>query len=237
MLRAGGRWADSANANLDVAVRSQREDGALAAAYSIATGDPVSWEGTAAMAWIPALVEAGHLDEARRAGEFYKRFDIFYGAPEDVDLAPTSEDGYAAVMAYVALEDWDAARRAADWMLTFRYTYDVAFSPQTILGEYGFHTRGADQASPPNQHLHAFGLVCLPELRALGEPYATSALQHLECFRQCIARSDGDFGAQRGMAAERYLQTDCFGAKGSLLPESHAWSIGLVLHACEELLA
>ncbi len=34
-----------------------------------------------------------------------------------------------AVMAFVALEDWEAARRAADWMLTFRYTYDVAFSP------------------------------------------------------------------------------------------------------------
>jgi hypothetical protein len=39
------------------------------------------------------------------------------------------------------------------------------------------------------------------------------------------------------MAAERYLQTDCFGAKGTLQPLSHAWSIGVLLHACEEVLA
>ena len=67
-----------------------------------------------------------------------------------------------AVMAFVALEDWETARRAADWMLTFRYTYDVAFPETTLLGRYGFRTRGADQASPANQHLHAFGLICLP---------------------------------------------------------------------------
>src|SRR5205823_2707019 len=80
------------------------------------------------------------------------------------------------------------ARRAADWMLTFRYTYDVDFPEDTPLGRYGFKTRGADVASPPNQHLHAFGLICLPELMRLGEPYRTSALQNLDCFRQFIAR-------------------------------------------------
>jgi hypothetical protein len=241
MLRAGGRWEAAARSNLDVARRTQREDGALPAGHHVETGEAVSWESTAGIAWIPALVEAGHLDEARRAGEFYKRFDIFYGAPEDVDLAPTSEDGYAAVMAYVALEDWDAARRAADWMLTFRYTYDVAFSPQTILGEYGFHTRGADQASPPNQHLHAFGLICLPEMvrlaRATGDDYYLERTrENLECFRQFIAREDGDFDAYKGMATERYYQTDCFEAKGMLLTHSHAWSIGVLLYACEAAL-
>jgi hypothetical protein len=154
-----------------------------------------------------------------------------------VDLAPTSEDGYAAVAAYAALGDWQTARRAADWTLTFRYSYDVDFDPETTLGSHGFKSLGADQASPANQHLHAFGLVCLPELLRLGEQYATSALQQLECFRQFIARYDGDFGAQRGMAAERYLQTDCFGPKGTLQPLSHAWSIGALLLACEEVLS
>ena len=139
-------------------------------------------------------------------------------------------------MAFVALEDWETARRAADWTLTFRYTYDVHFDPDTVLGRYGFKTRGADNASPPNQHLHAFGLICLPELMRLGEPYRASALENLDCFRQFIAREDGDFGARRGMAAERYLQTDCFGEKGTLQPLSHAWSIGVLLHACEEVL-
>lgn len=32
----------------------------------------------------------------------------------------------------------------ADWMLTFRYTYDVEFRPDTMLGRYGFRTRGED---------------------------------------------------------------------------------------------
>jgi hypothetical protein len=235
MLRAGRE--EAARSNLGAVLRAQRADGALPAALHLDTGAAVAWEGTAGMSWIPALVEAGHVDAARGAGAYYAGFDTWFGAPEDVDLAPTSEDGYAAVMAFAALEDWENARRAADWTLTFRYSYDVDFPAGTTLGDYAFKTRGADQASPANQHLHAFGLICLPEMLRLGEPYATSARQHLECFRQFIARRDGDFGAQRGMAAERYLQTDCFGPKGTLQPLSHAWSIGVLLYACEEVLA
>jgi hypothetical protein len=241
MLRAGGRWEAAAHANLDVARRTQRDDGAFPAAHHVDTGEAVAWEGTAGIAWVPALVEAGQVDEARRAAEYYRAFDVFYGAPEDVDLAPTSEDGYAAVMAFVAVEDWDAARRAADWMLTFRYTYDVAFDDDTVLGRHAFHTRGADQASPANQHLHAFGLICLPEMvrlaRETGDAwYLERTRENLDCFRQFIARHDGDFGARRGMATERYYQTDVFDRKGGLLPLSHAWSIGVLLYACEAAL-
>jgi hypothetical protein len=247
MLRAakltggGEAWVAAARSNLDVARRAQRGDGALPAAHSLSTGGSISWEGTAGMSWIPALVEAGHRDEARAAGAYFSRFDSWFGAPEDVDLAPTHEDGVAAVMAAVALEDWEWARRAADWMLTFRYTYDVSFDRETTLGRLGFRTRGADTASPANQHLHAFALMCLPELLRLADAtgddyYRRSALENLACFRQCVARHDGDFGARKGMAAERYLQTDCFGPKGTLDPLSHAWSIGVLLLACEELL-
>lgn len=241
MLRAGGRWAASGRSNVAVAVRTQRDDGALPAAHHVQTGDAVAWEGTAGMAWIPALVAAGELEAARRAGLYYARFEAWYGAPEDVDLAPTSEDGYAALMAFVALEDWDNAKRAADWLLTFRYTYDVAFSDATLLGKYAFRTRGADLASPANQHLHAFGLICLKELvdlgRATGDDYyVQSARENLACFRQFIAREDGDFGAYRGMASERFYQTDCFQAKGMLLTLSHAWSVGVLLLGCEDAL-
>src|SRR3954451_2800435 len=235
MLRAGRE--DAARSNIAVALRAQRDDGALPAALHLQTGEPVSWDGTAGMSWIPAVVAAGELDAARRAGEYYKQFDAWAGAPEDTDLAPTSQDGYAAVMAFAALEDWGSAGRAADWTLTFRHSYDVDFPKGTTLGDHDFKSRGADQASPANQHLHCFGLICLPEFIALGEPYRTSALQHLECFRQFIARHDGDFGAQRGMAAERYLQTDSFGPKGDLQPLSHSWCLGVLLYACEEVIA
>ncbi|MCW2975655.1 MAG: hypothetical protein JWM06_936 [Actinomycetia bacterium] len=240
-LTGRAEWAAAVDSNLDVACQTQREDGAFPDAHRVETGEAVSWDGTAGMAWIPALVEAGRIEEARRAGEYYTRFDAWHGAPEDVDLAPTSEDGYAAVMAFVTLEDWETARRAADWMLTFRYTYDVAFSPQTFLGAYGFRTRGADQASPVNQHLHNFGLVCLPEMvrlaRATGDVhYLETTRENLACFRQFIAREDGDFNAYRGMVAERYFQTDYIEAKGMLGMLSHAWCIGVLLDACEHAL-
>ena len=241
LQRAGARWANAVRSNLDVVLRTQRDDGALPAAHHVETGDAVSWEGTAGMAWIPALAEAGHVAEARAAGEYFKRFDTWYGAPEDVDLAPTSEDGTAAVMAFVALEDWETARRAADWMLTFRYSYDVEFDPDTELGRYGFKTRGADQASPANQHLHSFGLICLPEMvrlaRATGEEwYEETARENLACFRQFVARHDGDFGARKGMTTERYYQTDVFDEKGGLLPLAHAWTTGVLLYGCEAAL-
>ena len=41
----------------------------------------------------------------------------------------------------------------------------------------------------------------------------------------------------RGMTSERYYQTDVFAPKGDLLPLSHAWTGGLLLHACEAVLA
>jgi hypothetical protein len=241
MLRAGERWHAAARSNLAVVLRAQRDDGALPAALHVETGEAVSWEGTAGMSWIPPLVEAGHVDEARRAAGYFRRFEHWYGAPEDVDLAPTSEDGYAALMAFAAVDDVETARRAADWLLTFRYSYDVTFPEHTLLARYGFRTRGGDQASPANQHLHAFGLVCVPELvwlaRATGDRfYEDSARESLACFRQFIAREDGDFGALKGMAAERYYQTDCFAPKGMLGTLSHAWSVGVLLYACEAAL-
>jgi hypothetical protein len=126
-------------------------------------------------------------------------------------------------------------------MLTFRYTYDVEFAPETLLGRYGFRSRGADQASPANQHLHAFGLIALREMtrlaRATGDDhYLERTRENLDCFRQFVAREDGDFNAHRGMVSERYYQTDCFQAKGMLGTLSHAWSAGVLLLACEDAL-
>ncbi|WP_348789440.1 hypothetical protein [Leifsonia sp. NPDC080035] len=251
------RWERAVRSNLDAVVARQRADGNLGSVHHAETGEVLSWSGASGLTWTAALVEAADRDErylpaALAAGRYYEAFvdrEFLHGAPEDVDLAPTSEDGYAAVMAYVALHratgdaHWlDVARRAADWMLTFRYSYDVRFPPHTLLGAYGFRTRGADTASPSNQHLHAYGLVCTAELRelsaALGDPhYAERADETLACFRQFIAREDGDFNAYRGMVSERYYQTACFQPKGMLLTLSHAWSVGVTLLACEQTLA
>jgi hypothetical protein len=126
-------------------------------------------------------------------------------------------------------------------MLTFRFAYDVAFEPTTLLGRYEYASRGMDLASPANQHLHAYGLICTPELVRLGvalnDPwYGVRAAEHLAASRQFIARNDGDFNARRGMAPERLYQTDCFGPKGSIGALSHAWVLGLLLYASETAL-
>ena len=145
-----------------------------------------SWDGSAGSGVGPGARRGGprwlamRRLSTRRVGPVtstpdHVKSEFLFGAPEDVDLGPTSEDGYVAVMAYMALAEvetrpvarsrWlELARRAADWMLTFRYSYNVAFAPTTLLGRYDYRSRGADQASPANQHLHGYGLICLPEM-------------------------------------------------------------------------
>ena len=247
-------WEAAVRSNLDAVCRRQREDGNLGTYHDAQTGAVTEWDGAGALILIAALLEgAARLGDDRyggaaaRAGTYYRRFvddELICGAPEDVHLAPTSEDGYNAVIAFTALHratsdpDWlDVARRAADWTLTWRYSYDVAFDPHTILAQYGFGTTGTDQASPANQHLHHFGLICGPELVELSrltgdDHYRLRASEALAAWRQFVARHDGDFNAMRGMVTERFYQTDCFRAKGSLLPLSHAWTGGVLLFAC-----
>ncbi|MBT2483831.1 MULTISPECIES: hypothetical protein [unclassified Microbacterium] len=250
-------WRRAVISNLDAVVARQREDGNLGSIHHAETGEVLVWDGSAGLAWVGALAEAADWDErylaaAVRAGEWYARLvleEALHGAPEDVDRAGTSEDGYVAVMAYMALHratgdaHWlDLARRAADFALSFRYTYDVEFPASSMLGMFDFGTRGADQASPSNQHLHAYGLVMTREMLqladALGDPhYRERALESLACFRQFVARFDGDFNAYRGMVTERYYQTECFQPKGMLLTLSHAWSAGVLLLGCEDAIA
>jgi hypothetical protein len=247
-------WDAAIRSNLDAIAGRQRTDGNLGTYHDAQSGAVTEWDGAGALPWIPALLDGAtrydeprYRDVALRAGRYYRRFvddELLYGAPEDLHLAPSSEDGYNALIAFMALhratEDaaWlDVARRAADWALTFRYAYDVDFPPDTMLGTYGFRTRGTDQASPANQHLHHFGLLCLPELvelsRASGDDhYRLRADESLVAWRQFVARRDGDFNARRGMISERFYQTDCFRPKGSLLPLSHAWTGGVLLFAC-----
>ncbi len=250
-------WRDAVRSNAAFVLGHQRPDGAIPSAWNGTSGDVISWDGTAGLAWVPALSEASRLlgdptllDAARRAGAHYAdavEHGRLAGAPEDVDRSPTSEDGYVALMAYVALARADdasrgarltLARRAADWMLGFRYVYDVDVPPDSPLGRIGFRSTGFDMASPANQHLHAYGLICTGELvalsRLLGDRrYATAAAEQLAAARQVIVREDGMLGGRRGMMPERLYQTRYDGEKGDIGPLSHAWCLGLLLHAAE----
>jgi Highly conserved protein containing a thioredoxin domain len=252
-------WKRAALSNLRFAMEHQREDGNFGSYYDCEQGTVEEWDGAGGMLWIAALLEGadvlGEPEFARaaaRAGGYYERFvrdEYIYGAPEDVHLTPTSEDAYNAVVAYVLLYEHDRDNRwlelaasAADWMMTFRWTYNIEFPRHSLLRQYDFRSRGADQASSSNQHLHNYGLFCVPEMLRLwkytGDAYYLERTRdHLACFLQFIAREDGDFNAYKGMVTERFYNTNCFQPKGMMLTLSHSWCVGLVLYAAQEALA
>ena len=193
-------------------------------------------------------------DAVQRAGRGY-RPDIeagwIVGAPEDVDLAPTSEDGYNAVMAYAALarrfghDEWLATwRLAADWTLTWRKSYNVRFPARNILAQGDFRAVGGDFASAHNNHLHVYGCNCLADFHALAkavdEPhYARRANDRFAFTAQLLAVEDGQWNAQRGMASEQFYTTDWsiwdrwdptkhHVQKGTLMGFSHVWCINMI---------
>ncbi|MBB6735805.1 hypothetical protein [Cohnella zeiphila] len=249
-------WEKAVRSNLTFAVSHQREDGNFGSYYHCETGEVEEWDGAGGVLWIAALLEGAALlgepsfsAAAVQAGSYYERFvkdEYIYGAPEDVHLTPTSEDAYNAVVAYVHLYEFDKrpewlalASSAADWMMTFRWTYNLRFPRHSLLAQYDFRSRGADQASTSNQHLHNYGLFCVPEMLRLwkytGDRYYLDRTRdHIACFLQFIAREDGDFNAYKGMVTERFYNTNCFQPKGMMLTLSHAWCIGLVLYAAQE---
>jgi hypothetical protein len=251
-------WEKAAISNLNFAVSHQEANGNFGSYYHYQSGDVEEWDGAGGILWIASLIEGNQFFEkeeyliaAKKAGSYYEHFvmdEFIYGAPEDVHLTPTSEDAYNAVVAYVRLYESDKkekwlklAKYAADWQMTFRWTYNLSFPEKTFLHQYDFRSRGADQASPSNQHLHNYGLFCIPEMLRLwkytNDPYYFERTRdHIACFLQFIARQDGDFNAYKGMVTERYYNTNCFQPKGMMLTLSHSWCVGLVLYAAQEAL-
>ncbi|MBM7564044.1 hypothetical protein [Paenibacillus sacheonensis] len=249
-------WEAAVSSNLNFAASRQREDGNFGSYYNCRSGEVEEWDGAGGMLWISALLAGAAYFEEKRyseaavlAGGYYETFikdEYIYGAPEDVHLTPTSEDAYNAVASYVHLYEFDRspgwlalASSAADWMMTFRWTYNLQFPEHTLLARYDFRSRGADQASTSNQHLHNYGLFCVPEMLRLwtytkDDYYLDRTRDHIACFLQFIAREDGDFNAYKGMVTERFYNTNCFQPKGMMLTLSHSWCIGLILYAAQE---
>ncbi len=249
-------WEKAIQSNLDFIVKHMREDGNTGSYYDACTGQVKEWEGAAGLLWAAALAEGyrtfgkeAYRYAAGRAGEYFSRFvedELIYGAPEDCHLLPNSEDGYNGVIAYIALyeldrkEKWlELARKAADWTLTFRWIFNIVWPEYSILRQYDYRSFGSDHASPSNNHLHNYGLICFREFEKLarytGDTYYSQRnKEHLLCFLQFIAREDGDFNAYKGMMTERYYNADYIQKKGMMLTLSHAWCIGLTLYACQE---
>lgn len=253
-------WTRAVRSNLEFCLRSMDEHGNPGSYYDAYTGEVLDRQGTAGLLWAAALAEAAgvldspdYMEAALRVGTAYSgalRRGELLGAPEDIGLCPSSEDAYNALIATMALANathsttWlDLARVAADWLLTYRWSYDVRFTPGSPLARRDFRTRGADLASPSNNHLHMYGLICQQELFELStllrDPwYGAQASAHLACFVGEIALRNGQFGGaeQRGMVAEQWYTVGWSGEgrAGEVSPVSHAWCLGLLLLACEE---
>lgn len=260
-------WRGTLRRSLEAALATQLDDGRFGQILDSVSGAVVKEEGDGGLVWIPALFHAASLFpddpdfQARlraamiRAGGGYQAHveaDWIAGAPEDVSLAPSSEDGYNAVMAYAALHRvdgetrWlDTLRRAADWTLTWRKAYNIRFHPRNILGAGEFRTSGGDLASCHNNHIHLYGLVCLEDLaylsRVTGEAvYRERAEDHARFAFQLLCCVDGEWGGQRGMCDEQFYTTDwsmwrgwdpgeAHVQKGTIFGFSHSWCVNMIL--------
>ncbi|TVR15518.1 MAG: hypothetical protein EA401_02645 [Planctomycetota bacterium] len=267
------QWLQSLRRSCEAALSVQDDAGRFGQLYNLDQRSVAQHEGAGGLLWIPALDAAAplfdadpafqqHLEEAMfRAAEGYAQdveAEYICGAPEDVSLAPTSEDGYNAILAYAAIyrrskePRWLALwRRAADWTLTWRKLYNVRFPPRNLLGAGDFRTVGGDFASSNNNHLHVYGCNCLAELHRLSDLtgddyYRQRADENLAFTSQLLSTVDGQWNGQRGMLSEQFYTNDwsiwgdwdptaAHVQKGTIMGFSHVWCINMVLLGLEQM--
>ncbi|MHB9023035.1 MAG: hypothetical protein ACYC7E_02510 [Armatimonadota bacterium] len=279
-------WRKALRGNLEAILDLQLPSGSYGAVYDAINRKVHREEGCGGLLWIPALLTACEVfrDDAdfvarleasvRRAGSAYAanvEEEYIWGAPEDND-SPTSEDGLNAVLAYHALyrrfgdpRDLALLTLAAEWMLSFRKSYNQRMHPGTLMGAYGMRSLGGDFASVSNNHLHVFEVMTTTALcdltRWTGREYFRKrALEHWAFSQQMLCRVDGQYNGFRGGMAEQFywtnwssfgqdtrmLETDGFtGAwdpgphhrqKGNLAGFSTIWCINIILLGAEMIM-
>lgn len=265
---------DALRRSLEAALSVQDESGRFGQLYDVSNRTVDQAEGAGGLLWIPAFDQSEPLFRGadpefadrllaamQKAGDGYAPdIDEEYicGAPEDVSLAPTSEDGYNAIMAYAALhrrfgqnKDLQRLQRAADWTLTWRKAVNVQFPRKSLLGSMDFRTSGGDFASSNNNHLHLYGLNCLADLlylsRQTGQAYYARRAWDNWCFAaQLIVTVPGQWNGQRGMCSEQVYTNDwsiwdnwdpttAHVQKGTFMGMSHVWCVNMILLGLEQL--
>jgi hypothetical protein len=250
-------WFDAAVNSLNYAVGAQQEDGAFPVYFDLATGRPVTYEGSGGIAWMAAMVLGGNLlhrphyrDVAVRAGEHYAKLlasHDLWGSVEDQVYVPTCDDAHWALIGYMALYEADhdlkwlaLARKAADLALSWRMAYNTPFSPHSLLGRYGVRTKGGDIGSVASPTLGIGGLISWLEMRKLaaflGDSYYEQRADDARHYAtQLVVLEDSQFNARAGMVLGQVAHTDFLLPKGSIAPISSAISATLIklteLHA------
>lgn len=264
-------WTNALKKNIDTVLDLQLGNGSYGQYYDAVDKKVVKDDGCGGLLWIPALIKSieifsdnpeltGRIEKSlHRAADAYAGYveeEYIWGAPED-NNSPTSEDGLNAVMAYCDLYEFfnephylELAKIAADWMLTFRKTYNQRLPENTLMGKYGLRSMGGDFASVANSHLHVFEALCTRHLGNLSrwignEYYQKRAYEHWTFVCQYLSRCDGMFNGFRGAMAEQFYWTD-WGSwgdwqppayhhqKGNLGAVSTIWCIAVILLAASD---
>lgn len=264
-------WRSALEGNLRTALDLQLENGCYGQHYDAIERKVAKSDGCGGLPWIPTMIKACRLglggpdlveqleQSARRAADGYAPYveaENIWGAPEDNE-SPTSEDGQNAVIAYTDLHEFTGDERylrlacqAADWMLTFRKTYNEILHPQSLMGIYGMRSKGGDYASASNNHPHVFEVLCTRHLCKLSEwtgnrYYRDRARDHWGFVCQYLSRADGMHNGFRGAAAEQFYWCD-YGSwstwlrpayhtqKGNMAPFTAIWCIAVMLLAAPD---
>lgn len=246
-------WCEAVLSSLNYAMGSQREDGAFPSYFDLATGSPKKYDGAGGLPWVAAIAAGASLmqkthyrDVAIRAAEYYKKYidsEFIYGSVEDQYLVPTCEDCHWAVISYLLIYEMDRdmkwlilARKAADLAMTWRFSYNVVFSHESMLGRHDFRTRGGDICSTAMPLLGCYGLMSYREFLKLaaytGDNYYLERAEDARNFAtQMIAREEGQLNARAGMAISHVYYTDWLQPKGVIDMRSYAMTAAAIKYA------
>jgi len=161
------------------------------------------------IALAPHCAEREAVDAAvEAAGSYYAslaRSGDFFADTLDADSCD-KEAGAALLALFMDLHDrdgsarWlDAARDAAEFLLTWIWQYDVAFRPDSPLGSRGFSTRGMTSVSIAHHHLDFYGMAIAYDFlrfaRASGDAFfEDQAVMMLRACRQLVATAADPLG-------------------------------------------
>ncbi|MEM2391540.1 MAG: hypothetical protein QW819_05980 [Candidatus Korarchaeota archaeon] len=117
------------------------------------------------------------LKSAEKAMRYYSekfvKSDIYYRDTLDSDSID-KEGAHAILRAAILLYDAtrnhqyvEIAERAAYFLSTWTFLWDVPFGKDSFLGELNFRTRGWTVVSVENQHLDPYGLIIAPDFLRL----------------------------------------------------------------------
>jgi hypothetical protein len=224
-------------------------------------GSPLNTLGTNGAYIISLLVElekvTGKRDDIdislKKAGKYYASLidnNGFYADTLDADCVD-KEAGCALLRAFMDLYERSHdefylkyASLAAGFVLSWMFTYNVAFDPKSMVGKRGFRTQGMTAVSVAHHHLDFYGLFIAYDFLRLWEAtgdgfWKKCALLMTDACRQLISSEKDLMGKGRdftGWQPEQVNQTNWdyklryLGTKGRF-HTCVAWTVVLTLGA------